>query len=30
MKELSIKEDETTIFGEWCDLERQIKNFKEA
>ena len=30
MKELSIKEDETTIFGEWCDLERQIKNFKEG
>ena len=30
MKELSINEDETTIFGEWCELERQIKNFKEG
>ena len=28
-KELNINEDEETIFGEWCELERQIKDFKE-
>ena len=26
----SISEDEVIIFDEWCELERQIKNFKEG
>ena len=30
MKKLFINEDETLIFGEWCKLEKQIKNFKEG
>ena len=30
MKELNINEDEEVIFDSWCELERQIKDFKEG
>ena len=30
IKELDIKEDEEVIFDSWCELERQIKDFKEG
>lgn len=30
IKELHIDEDEGVIFDSWCELERQIKNFKEG
>ena len=30
IKELRIEEDEAVIFDQWCELERQIKIFKEA